>query len=77
MDDELFNSFVWEGWNIAFRTYGNSHNTLIGLVVNWWITHAPQMDTGGEHWAIESGIFYQEGQNGEACAAILVEGQSS
>ena len=75
MEDELFNSLVWDGWNIAFRTYGNNHNTLIGLVVNWWITHAPQMGTRGEHWAIESGILYQKGQNGEACDAILVEGQ--
>lgn len=37
-------------WNTALRTYGNDHATLIGLLVDWWISGDPE-----RRWALEGG----------------------
>lgn len=36
-------------WETAARTFGNSHNTLIGLIVDAWITADSE-----RHWALEA-----------------------
>jgi hypothetical protein len=28
-------------WEVAHRTYGSSHSTLIGLLVDWWVRISP------------------------------------
>lgn len=62
-------------WDLALRTYGNSHATLIGLLVAWWL------DGGAERWALESGpaFGYRERAvgGGGQCDAILGAGEGS
>lgn len=64
-------------WEVAFRTYGNNHSTLIGLLVNWWITGGPF------RWALEGGPSIgmiseeEERRDRRACDAILSEGGKS
>jgi hypothetical protein len=57
-------------WHIAHRTYGNNHATLIGLLVDWWITRAPT-----QNWALESGPSFNLPGSGMAgsgmCDAVL------
>src|SRR5258708_14182667 len=75
MADELLGSLENVRWHTALRTFGNNHATLVGLLVDWWIS-------SGEHrWALESGPSFgyrsrDEGGGGQ-CDAILVEGESS
>jgi hypothetical protein len=62
-------------WDTAFRTYGNDHSTLIGLLVDWWIT-------GGSHrWALEGGPSIGRTREGDrdrrVCDAILGQGDKS
>lgn len=63
-------------WDIALRTFGNSHATLIGLLVEWWIADAPT-----ERWALESGPAFgyrpREVGGGGQCDAILGVGEAS
>lgn len=59
-------------WNVAARTFGNNHATLIGLVVDWWVSTA-----GAEHWAIEGGPgngYAARGARGQ-CDAMLCDGR--
>lgn len=54
-------------WNTAFYTFGSDHNTLIGLVVDWWINSKPQRAAiEGAPW------FALKSQGGGACDAILL-----
>jgi hypothetical protein len=60
---------------VAFRTFGNSHATLVGLIVDWWITAAP-----GSRWALEGGLsfgYHPRGIGGGICDAILGEGDAA
>ena len=62
-------------WDIAFRVFGNSHSTLIGLLVDWWITAEPM-----SRWALEGGpsfAYAPRGVGGGICDAILGEGGNS
>ena len=54
-------------WHVARRTYGNSHASLIGLLVGWWISQDPV-----HHSALEGGPWFRE-DDGEAkaCDALL------
>lgn len=55
-------------WDTATRTFGNDHATLIGLIVDWWVTLAPS-----QHSALESGPtngYSRPGQRGQ-CDAML------
>ncbi|MCL5961876.1 MAG: hypothetical protein M1358_21605 [Chloroflexi bacterium] len=75
MKDDLLTSLEQVRWQTAFRTYGNDHATLIGLLVDWWITAAP--DT---RWALEGGPSFghrPKGLGGGLCDAILGEGDCS
>lgn len=55
-------------WNTAFHTFGSNHNTLIGLMVDWWINSQPQRA------AIDGAPWFALRPLGDgACDAILVE----
>jgi hypothetical protein len=75
MNTELLTSLEHVKWNIVSQTYGSSHSTLIGLLVDWWITNS----IGESHWALESGLPYrkrepgEKGEKQERCDAIFVE----
>jgi hypothetical protein len=43
-------------WNVAGRTYGNTHATLTGLLVNWWVGLSPR-----SNWALEGGLPVSQG----------------
>jgi hypothetical protein len=47
---EILYSLKTVRWDTALRTYGNNHATLIGLLVDWWVSGAPE-----HRWALESG----------------------
>lgn len=69
MGDELLSALKGLRWSTAFRTYGNAHATLIGLLVDWWVDAAP-----AERWALEGGPSFahlQRGIGGGLCDAIL------
>src|SRR6266704_2860222 len=38
MDRLTFEDFYSVRWHVAERTYGNDHSTLIGLLVDWWVS---------------------------------------
>jgi hypothetical protein len=67
----LLDSLKDTKWNIAANIYGNNHATLIGLLVNWWISLAPET-----HQAMESGPSYghfKRGVGGGMCDAVFCE----
>jgi hypothetical protein len=67
----LLSSLEGANWVVAANTYGNNHATLIGLLVNWWISLAPET-----HRAIESGPSYghfEKGIGGGMCDAVFCE----
>lgn len=43
--------FCKVNWDVAFKTYGNNHATLIGLLIAWWIGLCPT-----DHEALDGGI---------------------
>lgn len=58
-------------WKTVFRTYGNDHSTLVGLLVDWWVTLSPQ-----KNFALESGPGIGGGSKGKGrgnCDAIFGE----
>lgn len=71
---EIFNSLKSANWYTAFRTYGNDHSTLIGLIVNWWISVNPE-----DNWALEAGPtnkLKKKGERGQ-CDALLCSGSDA
>jgi hypothetical protein len=52
---EILKSLSMAKWDTAFRTYGNNHSTLIGLIVDWWINVNPK-----QTWALEAGPSYSD-----------------
>jgi hypothetical protein len=36
--ERIFESLAAARWEVAHRTYGSSHATLIGILVDWWIS---------------------------------------
>ena len=71
--EELLNSLRKVRWNTALRTFGNSHATLIGLLVDWWVSIDPQ-----DHCSLDGGPsfgFHRHGTpGGGQCDAILMRG---
>jgi hypothetical protein len=55
-------------WHVAMKTYGNDHSTLIGLIVDWWISECPE-----KNWALEGGPGngYREAGSRGQCDALL------
>ncbi len=59
-------------WDTAVRTYGNNHSTLIGLLVDWWLSISPK------NRVLEGGPtngYRQKGARGQ-CDALLCEGDN-
>jgi len=57
-------------WEVLARTYGNSHATLVGLIVEWWVGRSPSMTV------MESGATYKYHKNGKGsrhCDGLLLE----
>src|SRR5688500_6023427 len=44
-----FESLQGVPWNVLGRTYGNAHNTMIGLLVQWWVAQGTVAN-----WAMEA-----------------------
>ncbi len=62
-------------WAVAARTYGSDHATLIGLLVDWWVSSQPN-----DRWALESGPSYgyvKAGKGRGQCDALLCEGNGA
>jgi hypothetical protein len=64
---ELFESLATVRWDIARRTYGNSHSTLIGLIVEWWIAGDPR------HWALECGPAFAPSHDDPKCSRYVCD----
>lgn len=61
-------------WYVAARTIGNDHSTLVGLLVDWWITLGP-----GDHWVLEGGPgngYTEAGARGQ-CDALFCRGSEA
>jgi hypothetical protein len=59
-------------WDTAVRTYGNNHSTLIGLLVDWWLS------LSAKNRVLEGGPtngYHQKGARGQ-CDALLCEGDN-
>jgi hypothetical protein len=70
MTDDFLTSLQQQArWNTAFHTFGSNHNTLIGLMVDWWVNSKAQREAiEGAPW------FALKSQGGDgACDAILFE----
>ncbi len=70
-DTGLLDSLKLAEWSVAGHTFGNSHATLIGLLIQWWI--ALELKT---HYALESGpsfAYHEKGVGGGLCDAIFCE----
>jgi hypothetical protein len=73
--ESLLHSLKRTRWDVAANTYGNNHATLIGLLVEWWISSEPQT-----HRAIESGPSYgkfPKGKGGGMCDAVFCENSNA
>jgi hypothetical protein len=51
----VFESLASTRWDVAYRTYGCSHPTLIGLLVQWWIELSP------DHTALDGAPSHGKG----------------
>jgi hypothetical protein len=67
-DSGIFEQLDKLRWRTAFRTYGNDHATLIGLIVDWWVSLRPDRNS-----ALEGGPGNREATKGlrGQCDAIL------
>ncbi len=68
---KLLDSLSCAPWVVASKTYGNSHATLIGLLVNWWITAQPE-----SRWVLEGGPSFStlpKGIGGGICDGLFGE----
>lgn len=76
MKDDLLASLEHVRWHIALRTFGNNHATLVGLLVDWWVSGAPE-----DRYVLESGPSFgyrpRSTRGGGQCDAILVEKEVS
>jgi len=57
--DELLKFVKSVNWETAARTFGNSHNTLIGLLVDAWIRFAPKRKA---HYVLEAPPSLEENE---------------
>lgn len=59
MEDDLLANLEHVRWYIAYCTYGSSHHTLIGLLVNWWIS-----DNEWHRYILDSAPSYKPSAQG-------------
>ena len=79
----LLDDLMQARWSTAFKTYGNDHATLIGLLIDWWVSSgdnrwameaAPRIDVGGKGGTAQracDGVLFEKGQ---ALGLLEVEG---
>ena len=68
---EILYSLKTARWDTALRTYGNNHSTLIGLLVDWWVSGDPE-----RRWALESGPtngYAEPGVRGQCDALFCLD----
>jgi hypothetical protein len=68
--DKILQELQKVRWHVAEKTYGNDHATLIGLLVDWWISLSPKT-----HTALEGGPsngYSRKGMRGQ-CDALLCD----
>jgi len=66
--DKILQELQKVRWHVAEKTFGNDHATLIGLLVDWWISLSPST-----HTALEGGPtngYSRKGMRGQ-CDALL------
>lgn len=61
----IFESLSAVRWQVAYRIYGNSHASLIGLLVDWWISLSPDC-----HTALDGAPSHGKGNAGQADAVF-------
>lgn len=61
----IFESLSAVRWPVASHTYGNSHASLIGLLVEWWISLSPDC-----HTALDGAPSHGKGNAGQADAVF-------
>lgn len=69
MIDGLFTS-LRDGvrWETAFHTFGNNHYSLIGLLVDWWVSSGPRREV------LETPPWYaSKAEKGQPSDAVLME----
>jgi len=72
MEEDFLASLERASWSVALQTFGNSHATLIGLLVEWWVSGA------SGRIALEGGPSFgkrSDGTRGQ-CDALLAEGDA-
>ena len=68
--DIILQSLQKVRWHVAKKTFGSDHATLIGLLVDWWISECQETN-----WALESGPsngYSAVGTRGQ-CDALLCQ----
>lgn len=76
MNDNLLKSLQNVKWKVAFKTFGSNHSTLIGLLVDWWIS----TDSHGSRFVLDEGCtfrYHRKGKGSTRCDAVLLEGDSA
>ena len=68
MNKRLLNNLKDARWHVALRTFGNDHATLIGLLVDWWISNDPD-----RHWVVEAGPSSRGEKRGRCDAVFCVD----
>lgn len=76
MSENILKSLQNAKWEVAFKTFGSNHSTLIGLLVSWWISS----DSHGSRFVLDEGCtfrYHRKGKGSTRCDAVLLEGDSS
>ncbi len=71
--ENLLKSLKNAKWEVAFKTFGNDHATLIGLIVSCWVLSKSKE----VRFALDSGLTFGYRKNfkgGGVCDAVLAEG---
>jgi hypothetical protein len=68
-DVALLPSLAEANWDVACRTYGSSHSTLIGLLVQWWVGLDPS------HYVLDGAPSCEGRKGGGYGDALLCDGE--
>ena len=75
MNENLLKSLQNVNWEVAFKTFGSNHSTLIGLLVDWWISSDYK-----RRFVLDGGCTFchhRKGKGSDRCDAVFLEGESS